>query len=83
MTPTPSARSFAMIGVKALGVLCREHGGRLVEHDDLELARQRLGDLDDLLVRDGEAAHAPAGIDLETERVDEFAFAPRAARPRR
>ena len=62
--------------MQPLGVLRREHRRRLVEDDDLDLARQRLGDLDHLLMRDGERAGPQRGIDVETERGDQFGSAP-------
>ena len=40
-----------------------QRGGRLVHHDDPGLQRQRLGDLDDLLVGDGQPAADPARVE--------------------
>ena len=62
--------------VQPFGVLRREHGRRLVEDDDLDLARQRLGDLDHLLMGDGERAGAQSRINVEAERGDQFGSAP-------
>jgi hypothetical protein len=45
----------------------RERGGRLVHHDDPRLQRDRLADLDDLLIRDGQAAGDPRRVELDPE----------------
>ena len=41
-------------GEQRVGLRCREHGGRLVEDQDFRRGDQRLGDLDDLLLRDAQ-----------------------------
>ena len=75
-----------------IGLGGRQHRGRLVEHEDLGAAHQRLQDLDALLQADRQFADDGVGIDNEAVFAPEFARAacgsrlrPRraAARPRR
>ena len=54
---------------RALAVADRR--GRLVHEDDLGVVAQRLGDLDQLHLRDGETVHAPGGGDREAEIVED------------
>ena len=57
-----------------------ERGGRLVHHDHARLGRERLGDLDDLLVGDREPARDAVGIELDAELGEQpLDFAPHAA----
>ncbi len=58
------------------GLLRRQHGGRLVEDEDVRAAIERLEDLDALLLPDGDALDALVGIDRELERVREILDAP-------
>ncbi|MGC0386981.1 hypothetical protein RKD33_007198 [Streptomyces sp. SAI-129] len=44
-----------------------EGGGRLVHDQDPGVEGERLGDLDDLLVRDGQAAGGPVGVEFDAE----------------
>ena len=48
---------------------------RLVEHEDLRAAVERLEDLDALLLGDGDVLDARVGIDREAEAVGELAHA--------
>ncbi len=50
-----------------VGLLRREHGGRLVEHEHLRVARQGLDDLDALLDADGQVGDERVRIDVEAE----------------
>ena len=56
--------------------------GRLVHHDHARLGRERLGDLDDLLVGDREPARDAVGVELDAE-LRRTAARPRAACLRR
>ena len=55
-----------------------ERGGGLVHHDHARLGRERLRDLDDLLVGDREPARDAVGIELDAELGEQRAR-PRAA----
>ena len=48
-----------------------ERGGRLVHDQHARVEAQRLGDLDDLLVGDREAAHRALGIEADAEAVEQ------------
>ena len=48
----------------------RQRGGRLVHHDHARVRRQRLRDLDELLVGDREAAREPVGIEPDAELLE-------------
>ena len=50
-----------------LGFEQRQGGGGFVHHQNARTERQRLGDLDQLLVGDAQAAHQPAWVQLNTE----------------
>jgi hypothetical protein len=65
---------------QAIGLLRREHRGRLVEDQDLGAAMQRLEDLDALLQADRQVADHGVGIDLEA--VLRLELADLLARPR-
>ena len=56
-----------------VGLGRRQHRGRLVEHQDLGAAHQRLQDLDALLQADRQFADDGVGIDLEAVFAPEFA----------
>ena len=56
---------------EALDLGLRERGRRLVHHDHARLGRERLGDLDDLLVGDREPACDAVGIELDAELVEQ------------
>ena len=47
-----------------------QRGGRLVEDQHAAVERQRLGDLDQLLLRDRERAHQRGGIDVAEASQD-------------
>ena len=68
-----------------LGLLRRQHGGRLVQDEDPRLAVERLEDLDALLPADRERAHLGVRVDVEAEALAQLARcagAPRAGRGR-
>ena len=52
-------------------VFC-QRGSRLIEHDDLGVVGNRLGDLDHLPLRNGEVADDPLGIDVDIERFKDL-----------
>ena len=59
----------------------RQAGGRFVHDQDLDLQRQRAGDLDGLLFGQGQARGGAADVKLDAERCDQgFGFA-RRSRP--
>ena len=49
----------------------RERRGRLVHHDHARVRRQRLGDLDQLLVGDREPAREPVRVEPDAELVEQ------------
>ena len=53
-----------------------DRGGRLVQQQELRLQRERLGDLDDLHLRDRERRHLGPRIDGAVEQVEECARLP-------
>ena len=55
-----------------LGLLRRQHGGRLVEDEDPCLPVQRLQDLDPLLPADRQRADLDIGVDVEPEPLAEL-----------
>ena len=57
------------------GLLRRQHGGRLVEDEDVGAAVQRLEDLDALLLTDRDVPDARARVDVEAELIGELADA--------
>ena len=64
MKETPCSRlSRRMMLEELLEFGVAKHGGRLVEHDDAGVARDRLGDLDHLALGDADRVDARAGID--------------------
>ncbi len=56
---TPSLLEPADHLEQPLGLAIGQRRGRLVHHQDARVLRQRLGDLDDLLVGDAELVHEP------------------------
>ena len=50
-----------------VGLLRREHGGRLIEDEDLRVPRERLDDLNALLHPDGQLLDERVGVDVEPE----------------
>jgi len=56
-----------------VGLLGGQHGGRLVEDEDLGVARERLDDLDALLHADRELLDDGVGVDVEAEAPGDLA----------
>jgi hypothetical protein len=56
--------------VEAFHLMDGDRRGRLVEEQDASSQRRGLGDLHDLDQRDRQAAHLPAGIDVEFEDLE-------------
>ena len=54
MTVLPSSAIARSVAKSALGLLRREHGGRLVQDQNARVAVERLEDLDALLLADRE-----------------------------
>ena len=68
---------------EAVDLRLRERGGGLVHDDHARLGRERLGDLDDLLVGDREPARDAVGVELDAELVEQaLDLAPHRARGR-
>ena len=57
---------------QAVDFLQRQRGARFVHHDDPSILRQRLGDLDDLLLGDGQRAADRLGIERHAESLEEL-----------
>ena len=55
-----------------LDLRARERGGRLVHDQHARVEAQRLGDLDDLLVGDRQAAHRALGVEPHAEPVEQL-----------
>ena len=55
-----------------VGLLGRQDGRGLVEHEHLGVARERLDDLDPLLDADGEVLDEGVGVDVEAELVGDL-----------
>ena len=58
-----------------VGLLRREHRGRLVEDEHLGVARERLDDLDALLHADRQVLDEGIGVDVEPEPRGDLAHA--------
>ena len=54
-----------MHGEELVRLLRGEHGGRLVENEDVRAAVEHLDDLDGLLLRDGHVVDLLIGVDVE------------------
>ena len=81
MIDRPSRDQRAQRREQRLGLLRREHRGRLVEDQDARVAVERLQDLDALALADREIADARVGVDGQAEalaRLAQLARAPRA-----
>ena len=63
-------------GEEVVDLARRQHGGGLVEDQDVGLAEQRLDQLDALLLADGEVADLGVGVDPQAIPVAELADAP-------
>ena len=70
-TAAPALLQRAHDAEQALDLLARQRGGRLVHDQHARVEAQRLGDLDDLLVGDREAADRPLGIEPDAQAVEQ------------
>ena len=70
-TATPDSRSAAGDAEQALDLDGRQRGRRLVHHDHPRVERQRLGDLDELLLGDREAARDPIRVERDAEALED------------
>ena len=70
-TATPRSRSRRTIAEQALDLVGRQRRGRLVEDQDARVDRQRLGDLDELLVGHRQAADRRADVELDVELLEQ------------
>ena len=68
-TPLRLQRSDAL--EQPLDLAIGQRRRRLVHDEDARVLRQRLGNLDHLLLRDAELVHERAGIEVEAERVEQ------------
>ena len=66
-TAAPWARSVSTTRKRRSTSVERQRRGRLVHHDHARLRRERLRDLDDLLVGDREPARDAVGVELDAE----------------
>jgi hypothetical protein len=57
-------------GEEVVAVVLVERGGRLVEDEELHVAREGLGDLDQLLLADAELLHPGGGIHVESHALE-------------
>ena len=76
MIDLPCALSDADDLEELLRLLRREHRGRLVEHEDLGAAVERLQDLDALLLADRDPVDARVGVDGEPVTLRQLGDAP-------
>src|SRR5439155_23594075 len=54
----------------SLGI--RERGGWLIEHENPRVARQRLGDLHEMLLADAEVADGNVRLEVEVQQLEDF-----------
>ena len=73
MIATPFCLQRADAIEEPLDLPIGERGGRLVHHQDPGVLRQRLGDLDHLLLRHAELVRQRARVDVEAEAVEQTA----------
>ena len=66
----PSSRELAQQAKQNLGLLRRQRGRRLVEQQDARAQRKRLGDLDELHLRDVELRDRRARVEIELENLE-------------
>ena len=57
--------------MKDLDFCLRDRGCRLIHDNDLGIDRNRLDDLNDLAVRDGQGTHERMGVILESQLIDQ------------
>jgi hypothetical protein len=67
---------LAQVGEQLLDLLGDEHGGRLVEDQDVGAAVQQLQDLDALLLADGQVLDPGAGIEWGAEAAGQLPHPP-------
>ena len=70
--PTPSALEPADDGEELVDLGIVQRGGRLVHDEHARAVGERLGDLDHLLARDGEARHCRLRIELQMHGGKDF-----------
>ena len=70
-TAAPCSRSVRTTREQPLDLAARQRGGRLVHDQHARVEAQRLGDLDDLLVGDRQAAHRPVGVEPDAQAVEQ------------
>ena len=66
-TAAPRSRSVRDHAEQPLDLDAGQRGGRLVHDQHAGVERERLGDLDDLLVGDRQAAGRPLGVERDAE----------------
>ncbi len=69
----PAALSVRMISSRSCGLLRGQHGGRLVEDQQVDVAGQRLDDLDPLLHADRQVFDRAVGVDGQPVAVGDLA----------
>ena len=69
MTVRPSLLELAQVVEQLVDLLRHQHGGRLVEDDDLGAAVEHLEDLDALAGADAELLDQPVGLDAQAVGV--------------
>ncbi len=69
-TALPRARSVSTMPNSRSTSVRRQRRGRLVHHDHARVRRQRLRDLDELLVGDREPAREPVGVEPDAELLE-------------
>ena len=81
-TAAPRSRSVRTTVEQPLDLGARERRGRLVHDQHARVEAERLGDLDDLLVGDRQAAHRALGVEPHAEAVEQLLDARGASRAR-
>ena len=72
-TAAPRSLQRAHDAEQALDLVAGQRRGRLVHDQHARVEGERLGDLDDLLVGDAQAAHGLLGIELDAEPLEQVA----------
>ena len=71
-TAAPCARRVLMTSNSRSDLDAGQRGRRLVHHEHPRVERQRLGDLDDLLVGDRQAAREAGRVERDTEAGEDL-----------